>query len=164
MTIVKWPPWSNNVSFTHIWRFFWEKINNRLTADNWIYIDNIYSLKGNFVKWKLLPKRLSKSIFILDHKVWTLWQGHKISNHIPLVTKGSFHSKNAFHFSNLPISKNKCSEKLSWAWNLNFLPISVNNKFKFQAQDSFWNIFSGDWDTWKIHRTFWKKATFNTVS
>ena len=41
-------------------------------------------------------------------------------------------------FLNLP--KND-SKSLFWTWNLNFPPITVNKKFKFQAQDSFLEYF-----------------------
>ena len=60
--------------------------------------------------------------------------------------------------SNLHISKKKYSKSLSWTWNLNFPPITVNNLFKFQAQDSdleyflFWDL-----EVWKKHLSFWKK-------
>ena len=53
------------------------------------------------------------------------------------------------------------SKKLSWTWNLNFPPITVTNKFKFQAEDSFFEIFFfKDWEFWKTNPTFWRKATF----
>ena len=38
---------------------------------------------------------------------------------------GSFFQKVWFRFSNLQISKKKCSKKLSWTWNLNFPPITL---------------------------------------
>ena len=58
-------------------------------------------------------------------------------------------------------SPKKYSKSLSWTWNLNFPPITVNNKFKFQAQDSNLEYFYfGDLDIWKTNSTFWKKATF----
>ena len=48
---------------------------------------------------------------------------------------------------------------LNWTWNLNFPPITVNNKFKFQAQDSFLEYFHfEDWEIWKTNHTFWKKT------
>ena len=59
------------------------------------------------------------------------------------------------------ISKKNYSKSLSWTWNLNFPPITVNNKFKFQAQDSNMEYFYfGDLEIWKTNRTFWKKDTF----
>ena len=58
-----------------------------------------------------------------------------------LYAKGGFFSESAMRFLDLQISKKKYSEKLSWAWNLNFPPKTVNNKFKFQAQDSFSEYF-----------------------
>ena len=61
------------------------------------------------------------------------------------------------------ISKNKYSKSLSWTWNLNFLPITVNNKFKFQAQDrNLEYVYFGDLEIWKTNHTFWKKATFSS--
>ena len=33
-------------------------------------------------------------------------------------------------------SDQKYSKSLSWTWNLKFLPLTVNNLFKFQAQDN----------------------------
>ena len=44
-------------------------------------------------------------------------------------------------FYKSPNLKKKYSKNLFWAWNLNFPPITVNNKFKFQAQDSFLEYF-----------------------
>ena len=72
--------------------------------------------------------------------------------------KGVFFSESAMCFSNL---KKKYSKSLSWTWNLNFPPITVNNKFKFQAQDSNLEYFYfGDLEIRKTNRTFWKKANF----
>ena len=76
--------------------------------------------------------------------------------------KSGFFSESAMCFLNLPITKKKYSKKLSWTWNLNFPPKTVNNKFKFQAQDSFLEYFYfEDWEIWKTNHTFWKKATFS---
>ena len=57
--------------------------------------------------------------------------------------------------------KNYC-KKLSWAWNLKFPPITVNNLFKFQAQDNFfWNGFFGRLEKrislWGHSTTTWTK-------
>ena len=61
-----------------------------------------------------------------------------------------------FQISKSP--KNKYSKSLSWIWNLNFLLITVNNKFKFQAQDSNMEYFYfEDLEIWKMIHTFWKK-------
>ena len=60
------------------------------------------------------------------------------------------------------ISKKMYSISPSWTWNLNFPPITVNNKFKFQAQDSNLEYFYFG-DLKKTNRTFWKKDTFNTT-
>ena len=60
-----------------------------------------------------------------------------LRNRSMLVGKGGFFSESEIRFSNLPTSQKNYSKKLSWAWNLKFSPISVNNLFKFQAQDSF---------------------------
>ena len=60
--------------------------------------------------------------------------------------------------------KRNYSKSLSWRWNLNFSPITVNNKFKFKAEDS--NLeyfFFEDLEIWKMSRTFWIKATFNQL-
>ena len=38
------------------------------------------------------------------------------------IGKGGFFSESAIRFSNLEISKKKYPKKLSWTWNLNFLP------------------------------------------
>ena len=40
-------------------------------------------------------------------------------------------------FFKSPNLQKEYSKKLSWAWNLKFPPITVNNLFKFQAQNSF---------------------------
>ena len=59
----------------------------------------------------------------------------------------------------LQISKKNYSKLLFWTWKLNFLPITVNNKFKFQAQDSnLENFYFGDL---KNESHFLKKATFS---
>ena len=47
-----------------------------------------------------------------------------------------FFSESEIRFINLQISKINYSKSLSWTWNLKFPPITVNNLFKFQAQDS----------------------------
>ena len=52
------------------------------------------------------------------------------------MAKGGFFSESAMCFSNLPILKKHYYKSLSRTLNLNFPPITVNNKFKFQAQDS----------------------------
>ena len=38
---------------------------------------------------------------------------------------GGFFSESAIRFSNIPISKENYSKKLSWTWNLNFPPTTV---------------------------------------
>ena len=48
----------------------------------------------------------------------------------------------------------KDSKSLLWAENLNLLPITVNNLFKFSAQDSDLEYI------FELHQPFWKKATF----
>jgi hypothetical protein len=58
----------------------------------------------------------------------TLWK----SRH----AKGGFFRKVRCVFQISKYQKTKYSKSLSWTWNLNFLPITVNNKLKFQAQDS----------------------------
>ena len=47
--------------------------------------------------------------------------------------KGDFYSEETGGFLHL---QNKYSKSLSWAKNLNFPPKTVNNLFKFSAQDS----------------------------
>ena len=74
------------------------------------------------------------------------------------VTKGGFFQKVRFIFQ---ISKEKYSKKLSWTWNLNFPPITVNNKFIFQAQDS--NLEYFFLEIWKMIRTFWKKSPLDSA-
>ena len=72
--------------------------------------------------------------------------------------KGGFFQKVwcVFQFSK------KYSKLLSWTWNLNFPPITVNNKFKFQAQDGNLEYFYfGDL---KNESHFLKKATFKRSS
>ena len=49
---------------------------------------------------------------------------------------GAFFSESAMCFSNLQSSKKVIPNNYPEKLNLNFLPITVNNKFKFQAQDS----------------------------
>ena len=57
-------------------------------------------------------------------------------------------------------------KSLSWTWNLNlnFPAITINNKFKFQAQDSNLESFFGDLKIWKTNHTFWIKATSSSSS
>ena len=64
--------------------------------------------------------------------------------------KLAFFSESAMCFSNLP--KKIYTKSLSWTWNLNLPLITVNNLFKFQAQNS--DLF---WKFWKTNCTFWKK-------
>ena len=52
---------------------------------------------------------------------------------MPCLAKGGFKSEETGGFLLL---QNKYSKSLSWAENLNFLPTSVNNLFKFSAHDS----------------------------
>ena len=54
-------------------------------------------------------------------------------NFYKLCTKVGFNSEETGGFL---LFQNKYSRSLSWAENLNFLPKSVNNLFKFSAQDS----------------------------
>ena len=61
-------------------------------------------------------------------------------------SKGGFFSESAIRFSDLQISKKIYSKKLSWAWNLNFPPITLYCL-----------------EIWKTNRTFWKKATFSWI-
>ena len=62
-------------------------------------------------------------------------------------------------FSNLQISKKKYSKSLSWTWNVNFPPITLNYKFKFQAQVSNLEYFCfGNLEIWKTNHSFWKKT------
>jgi hypothetical protein len=59
-------------------------------------------------------------------KIWT-------ENFPNLMLKGGFKSEETGWFLHC---QNKYSKSLSWAENLNFPPKSVNNFFKFSAQDS----------------------------
>ena len=68
--------------------------------------------------------------------------------------KGVFFQKVRFVFQ---ISQKNYSKKISWALNLKFPPISVNNLFKFQAHDSFWNNFFGRLRDLKNESHFLKK-------
>ena len=52
------------------------------------------------------------------------------------IHKGGFFQKVWFVFQISKFQKERYSKFLSWASNSNFLPITVNNKFKF-----IWNIF-----------------------
>ena len=53
------------------------------------------------------------------------------------VSKGAFFSESEIRFFKPSDHPKNYSKKLVSAWNLKFLPISINNLFKFQAQDSF---------------------------
>ena len=44
--------------------------------------------------------------------------------------------KNEIRFSNLPVSHEKYSKKLFWAWNLNNLFTVMGRKIEFQVQNS----------------------------
>ena len=95
--------------------------------------------------------------FNIDFEFGSIFKKHDIL-FVRYFFKGGFFQKLWFVFQ---ISKNKYLKELSWAWNLNFLPITVNNKFKFQAQDSNLEYFSfWNWEIWKTNHTFWIKATF----
>ena len=91
-------------------------------------------------------------------RAWCCCTMAKISSNYPMLftAKGAFFSESKIGFSNLPISQKNYSKILSWAWNLNFLSISVNNLFKFQAQNSFLEQFL--WEIGKTNLTFWKKS------
>ena len=57
------------------------------------------------------------------------------------------------------ISKQRYSKSRLWPWNLNLSPKTVNNLFKFHAQErDLEHIFL---EIWQMHHTFWIKATFN---
>ena len=75
-----------------------------------------------------------------------------------MYLKVAFYQKVRFLFQ-ISRSTKKKSKSLSWTWNLKFPPITVNNLFKFQAQDS--ALDSLFLEIWKTNRTFWKKATFS---
>ena len=60
--------------------------------------------------------------------------------------KGGLFSENAICFLHCQI------KSLSWTWHLNFPPITVNNLFKFQAQDS------------DLEYLFWQCEKHNTLS
>ena len=101
---------------------------------------------------------------------YNFWVHDNVNNHFTILAyrlpqrlpKGGFFSESPMCFSNLQISKKNYSKSLSWTWNLNFPPITVNNKFKFQAQDSNLEYFYfGDLEIWKTNRTLWKKVTFS---
>ena len=72
----------------------------------------------------------------------------------------AFFQKVRFVFQISQSPKKIIPTKLSWAWNLKFLPISVNNLFKFQAQDSFFGRL-GDL---KNESHFLKKGTLSKVA
>ena len=65
------------------------------------------------------------------------------------VSKGSFLSESLKR-------PKKYSKSLSWADDLNFMPITVIQFFKFSAQDSDLEYF------FELHQTFWQKANFNS--
>ena len=88
--------------------------------------------------------------------MWELFQK------LTLGPKGGFFSESEIRFSNLQIFKINYSKSLSSTWNLKFPPITVNNLFKFQAQDSDLEFFFGDLEIWKTNHTFWNKATFRS--
>ena len=79
-----------------------------------------------------------------------------------LITKGGFFQKARCVFQISKSPKTKYSKSLSWTWNISFPPITVNNKFKFQAQDSNSEYFSfWNWEIWKRNYPFWKNVTFS---
>ena len=46
--------------------------------------------------------------------------------------------------------QHKCSKSLSWAENLNFPPKTVNNLFKFSAQDSDLEYLCWQWKNYPV--------------
>ena len=67
-----------------------------------------------------------------------------LSRLVMIFAKGGFFQKVRFVFQ---IFKIDYSKSLSWTWNLKFPPLTVNNLFKFQAQDSdleyfFWDLIN----------------------
>jgi hypothetical protein len=74
-------------------------------------------------------------------------------------SKGGFKSEETGVFF---CCQNEYSKSLSWAENLNFPPKTVNNLFKFSAQDSdleYIFILA----TKKFFSIYWLKATFSTL-
>ena len=68
-------------------------------------------------------------------KVWKSGEAGVVTwmNTCALCAKGGFKSEDTGEFLHL---QHKYSKSLSWAENLNFPPKTVNNLFKFSAQDS----------------------------
>ena len=114
----------------------------------------------SFKSLRSIDQLIKCMYFCWREQYYTQKQGVHISI-LPKSLKVGFFSESAMCFSHC---QNKYSKSLSWTWNLNFPPITVDNLFKFQAQDSdleylFWQCEK--YGESKIHRTFWKKSTFN---
>ena len=72
--------------------------------------------------------------------------------------KGALFLRKWYSFFKSSNLQKKMFQKKSWAWNLKFPPISVNNLFKFQTQGSFLeNFFEGRLGDLKNESHFLKK-------
>ena len=84
------------------------------------------------------------------------WELDFTGKYFSTISETCFHlstiSETHFHLSTISISLQFWTHP---SWNLKFSPITVNNLFKFQAQDS--DLESFFWEIWKTNHTFWKK-------
>ena len=78
------------------------------------------------------------------------------------ILKVAFFRKCDEIFSDLQISKKKYSKKLSWAWNLNFPPITVycnwRENLNFKLRIVFWSIFFWRFGDQKNESNFLKRS------
>ena len=117
--ILKWKKGSNISSSPKLVRTYPHLVENRGISMAPLFLW--------FITWKILHQSIE--IFVkLDFftnglVVWFIFVYAKIG----------FVSERAMCFFHC---QNEYSKSLSWTWNLNFPPITVNNLFKFQAQDS----------------------------
>ena len=116
----------------HIHSYFWRLPTKKKIIYIFATFKRIYNL---FILQSSLKKEENSSNRIMKD----LHQDTPDTNNLlqvpfyTLVSKGGFKSEDIGEFLHL---QHKYSKSLSWAENLNFPPTTVNNLFKFYAQDS----------------------------
>ena len=120
-----------------------------------------YAPKGSSVIMYRCKEYIHSQYFIS-----TKWSGNSITRISHLLFRSEFMSSpksNSWRILKVAFSqKVRCGSKnysksLSWAENLNFPPKTVNNIFKFSAQDSDLEY------CFELYQIFWQKATFKTI-
>ena len=100
----------------------------------------------NLVKWptmEIFCYKNSREIQCWQSLIFTVFTIYNLT-----LLKVAFFQKLQWIFFRSPNLKKKYSKKLSWAWNLNILPITVKCEWRdldFKLKVVFWNIFFEIW-------------------